>query len=153
PDGLLCGVLHSQRIWVDRTHEQGTAEPRLLGERHEDFRLGRLARLLLLDIAGDADDLAREALTQIVDDDLPADWVFAFEILPRHRLIDDRHWAPVRQITIVEFAPGQKGGPQRAEIGRADGAIRHQYVAVGQRIALAVELEVQSAQRRVTHQR
>src|SRR5215510_3217885 len=138
---------------MGRAHKQGTAEPGNLGEGDEDFWLGWLARLFLFDVAGYADNLRREALIHIVDDELPADWILIREIFPRHRLVDDRHLGGVRQVAVVKFAPGAERRLQRTEITRADGAVSHHRVAVGQRIALTVELEVQPPQRRITHQR
>src|SRR5262245_64021439 len=106
-----------------RTHEQGAAEPWNLGEGDEYFRLGRLARLFLFDVAGDADDFGRETLMQVIDNKLMADRILAREILPRHRLVDDRHLRGVRHVMVVEFATGPQRRLQRAEIARADGAV------------------------------
>ena len=119
---------------MDRTHEQRTAEPRLLGERYEDFRLGRLARLFLLNIAGDADDLAREALTQIV---MTIFRPMGFSPVKYCRAIVSLMIATGRPFGRSRSSNSRpvRRGSSRCGIGRADGAVRHQYVAVGQRIA------------------
>src|ERR1700686_320913 len=113
-------------------------EPVLL-EHVEVYRGVRsVAKLECLGVPRQANDLVRPiaaepaATSRVpVDRYLLADGIEAGEIVPRHRLIDDRHaWPP--HIPETEIASGDQRYSKRLEISRRDKRHRRPETIAGQ---------------------
>ena len=99
----------------DEHRPDGRARKQRLGVQHVELR--RIARVerIVLDVAGDADDLKPQRLA-LAERDAFADGGTVGKILSRQRRVHDGHVRRALHIAAGEFAPFEKGNVHRAEI-------------------------------------
>src|SRR5690606_6928689 len=112
------------------THEELGAQERLLEDRHEEVRGGRIADDAQARVADDADDLH----IALVGDHVTTDRIPSGPGARREAFVDDRYARGAVAIGIAERAPAHyRQTERREEVGRHD-------VPVGVELLLVTEL-------------
>ena len=85
--------------------------------------VGLCGERLLLDVFHDADDFKRHRRVEVVDREVLAHGVFAREVAPPHRLVDDGGVRRPRAVMICELPSFEQADAHQAKVVRADGVV------------------------------